>query len=90
MGGAFRSVATPKAAVRQATNPNLLWLRTPRALKIHMPINVKDIKRYKERPDHLGGPTEVMPEAIVVDGQDCYEVEDFFFFFFLIIGGALA
>ena len=43
---------------------------------IHMPVNIKDIKRHKSRPDDLGGPEEAMPELIVMDGQDCYEVGD--------------
>ena len=42
-----------------------------------MPVNIKDIKRYKSRPDALGRPEDVMPEPIVFDGQDCYEVEEF-------------
>ena len=43
-----------------------------------MPVNIKDIKRYKSRPEALGGPEDVMPEPIVaLDGQDCYEVEEF-------------
>jgi hypothetical protein len=61
-----------------ATNPNGLWLKTPRQFKIHMPVNVKDIKRYHRRDDDLGscsGPPEEMPEPIVIDGEDCYQVE---------------
>ena len=59
-----------------ATNPNVVWLKVPRAFKIHMPVNLKDIKRYKLRPDQLGCPEEVMPEPIVLDGVDCWEVEE--------------
>jgi hypothetical protein len=41
-----------------------------------MPINVKDVKRYHQRPDRLGGPTNEIPEPIEIDGQDCYQVEE--------------
>ncbi len=34
-----------------------------------MPVNVKDIKRYRRRVDDLGGPPEEMPEPIVIDGR---------------------
>jgi hypothetical protein len=64
-------------APAKATNPNVVWLKTPRALRIHMPVNIKDIKRYRSRPEDLGGPEEEMPEPIVMDGQDCYEVQEF-------------
>lgn len=36
-------------------NPNNVWLKTPRSLRIHMPHNVKDVRRYIARPDRLGG-----------------------------------
>jgi len=60
----------------QATNPNVVWLQIPRVFKIHMPVNVKDVKRYKTRPDDLGGPDDEAPEAIVVDGEERFEVEE--------------
>ena len=60
----------------KASNPNVVWLKVPRAFKIHMPVNLKDVKRYKTRPHELGGPEEVMPEPIVLDGVDCWEVEE--------------
>ena len=69
--GPFEVLAPPE----HATNPNVLWLKTPRQFKIHMPVNVKDIKRYHRRDDDVGGPPEQMPEPIVIDGEDCYEVE---------------
>ena len=50
----------------KASNPNVVWLNVPRAFKIHMPVNLKDVKRYKTRPHELGGPEEVMPEPIVL------------------------
>lgn len=65
-------VLTPPA---HATNPNVPWLKTPRQFKIKMPVNVKGIKRYHRREENLGGPPEEMPEPIVIDGEDCYEVE---------------
>ena len=52
-----------------STNPNVRWMKTPRQFKIHMPVNVKDIKRYRRRVDDLGGPPEEMPEPIVIDGR---------------------
>ena len=69
--GPFEVLPPPQGA----TNPNVVYLKAPRQFKIHMPVNVKDVKRYKVRDDDLGGPTEVMPEPIVIDGEDCYEVE---------------
>ena len=49
-----RSVASAEQS--KATNPNVVWLQTPRALKIHMPVNVKEIRCYTNRPPELGGP----------------------------------
>ena len=69
--GPFEVLSPPKGA----TNPNVVYLKTPRQFKIHMPVNIKDVKRYKVRDDDLGGPAEEMPEPITVDGEDCYEVE---------------
>ena len=59
-----------------STAPNVLWLKTPRQFKIHMPVHVKDIKGYRRREDKLGGPPEEMLESIVIDGEDCYQVEE--------------
>ena len=56
-------------------NPNVVYLKVPKTLKIQQPINVKDIKRYVSRDDDLGGEQDEMPEPIVVDGEDRYEVE---------------
>ena len=44
-----------------------------------MPVNLKDVKRYTSRPNEFGGPTETMPEPIVLDsydGAECFEVEE--------------
>ena len=60
----------------KATNPNVLYVKIPRVFKIHMPINLKDIKQYHYRPDHLGGPPDSMPEPIILDGAECFEVEE--------------
>ena len=70
--GPFKILAPPKAD----TNPNVVWLETPHNFKIHMPVNVKDVKRYKERPASLGGPQELVPEPILINGHDSYEVEE--------------
>ena len=63
-------------APARASNPNVVWLRTPRTLKLHMPINIKNIRRYKERPPELGGPNNVVPEPIIVNGQEQHEVDE--------------
>ena len=70
--GPFKVLQAPE----KATNSNVVWLQTPRALKIHMPINVKNIRRYKERPPELGGPANFVPEPLMVDGHEAYEVEE--------------
>ena len=70
--GPFKILAPPKAE----TNPNVVWLETPENFKIHMPVNVKDVKRYKERPASLGGPQDFVPEPILINGHDSYEVEE--------------
>ncbi len=57
------------------SNPNVVYLKVPRTLKIHQPINVKDVKRYHTRTAEFGGPPEEMPEPLIVDGEDLYEVE---------------
>ena len=54
---------------------NMVWLRVPRTFRIHMPINVKELKPYIVRDADLGGPPESPPEPIVVDGADHWEVE---------------
>ena len=59
-----------------ATNPNVVWLQVPRALKIHMPIRLKDVKRNHSRPAALGGLDNEVPEAIKVDSEDHLEVEE--------------
>jgi hypothetical protein len=41
-----------------------------------MPVNVKNIRRYKERPPELGGPNNEIPEPIIVNGHEAYEVEE--------------
>jgi hypothetical protein len=58
-----------------ATKPNVMWLKVPRTFHIHMPINVKEIKRYISREADLEGPLEVPPEPIVVNAADHWEVE---------------
>ena len=36
---------------------------------------IKSNKHYHSRPADLGGPPAEMPEPIIVDGEDLYEVE---------------
>jgi len=56
-------------------NPNSVWLKTPKELKIHMPINIKDVRRYA-RPQHLGGvPSFDAPLPLVEDAYSKWEVE---------------
>jgi hypothetical protein len=59
-----------------STNPNVVWLNMPRALRIHMPVNVKEIKHYITRTEDLGGSADEPPEPILVDGALKYEVEE--------------
>jgi len=63
-----------------ATYPNVVWLKVPRAFKIDIPINLKDVKRYhsESRPARLGGPTNDTVEPIIVDGKEHFEVEEVF------------
>ena len=63
-------------APAKATNPNVVWLKTPTALRIHMPVNVRNIRRYTDRPPELGGPNNEVPEPLLVNGHEAYEVEE--------------
>ena len=57
-------------------NPNNVWLKTPNTLHIHMPINVKDVRRYIARPQHLGGAPDIdVPLPVTVDGYDLWEIQ---------------
>ena len=56
------------------TNPNVVYVKMTRNLRVHQPLNVKDVKRYHSRPADLGGSPAEMPEPLIVDG-DLYEVE---------------
>ena len=57
-------------------NPNNVWLKTPNTLHIHMPINVKDVRRYIARPQHLGGAPDIdVPLPVTVDGYDMWEIQ---------------
>jgi hypothetical protein len=57
-------------------NPNSVWLKTPNTLRIHMPVNVKDVRRYIARPPHLGGAPDIdAPLPVTVDGYDMWEIQ---------------
>ena len=60
---------------KQVVNVNVEWLETALAFKIYMPVSIKDVKRYKDRPASLGGPNNFGPEPLLIDGPDSYEVE---------------
>ena len=71
--GPFEIIKPPPNSNR---NPNSVWLKTPKELKIHMPINIKDVRRYITRPQHLGGvPSFDAPLPLVEDGYSKWEVE---------------
>lgn len=70
--GPFFVMAPPA----KATNPNMVWLRVPKAFKIHMPIKLKDIKRCHSRSDENGGPDNEIPETLVIDGEEHFEVKE--------------
>ena len=46
---------------KKVVNVNVEWFQTALAFKIHMPVSIKDVKRYKDRPESLGGPTVLCP-----------------------------
>jgi hypothetical protein len=64
------------APLAHATNPNAVWLQVPRAFEIHMPINLKDVKRYYSSPARLGGLVNETVEPIIVHGEERFEVEE--------------
>ena len=71
--GPFEIVKSPSNSNR---NPNNVWLKTPKELKIHVPINIKDVRRYIARPQHLGGvPSLDAPLPLVEDGYSKWKVE---------------
>jgi hypothetical protein len=39
-----------KPSENSSKNPNSVWLKDPNTLRIHIPINVKDVHRYIPRP----------------------------------------
>ena len=57
------------------TNPNVVYVKVPRNLRIHQPLNVKDVKRYHSRLADLSGSPADMQEPLIVDREDLYEVE---------------
>ena len=45
--GPFEVLKPPE---NSSKNPNSVWLKDPNTLRIHIPINVKDVHRYIARP----------------------------------------
>ena len=72
--GPFKVLEPPHN--HRPANPNCVYLETPTSLKIHMPVNIKSVKRYHTRPARLGGPVDVIPEPLVVQGVDLWEVDE--------------
>ena len=72
--GPFKVLEPPHN--HRPANPNCVYLETPTSLKIHMPVNIKSVKRYHTRPARLGGPVNVIPEPLVVQGVDLWEVDE--------------
>ena len=70
--GLFEILAPPA----HVTNPNVEWLKVPRAFKINVNINLKDVKRSHSRPRRLGGPANETVEPIIVDGKERFEVAE--------------
>ena len=69
--GPFKVVEPPA----HSTNPNVVWLDLPKSLRVHMPINIANVKPFVPRTEDLGGPQEEPPEPVIIDGQECHEVE---------------
>ena len=69
--GPFTVLKPPAGA-----NPSVVWLETPQALQIQMPVNVKDLKLYIARTAEFGGPEDEPPVPVEIDGHDCWEVEE--------------
>jgi len=43
---------------------------------MHMPVNLKDVKRYHLHPARLGGLANETVEPIIVDGEERFEVKE--------------
>ena len=71
--GPFEVMPAPNG---RTGNPNVVYLKVPRALKIHMPINIENVKFYQCRTAEYGGPPEPPPLPIHVDGHDRWEVDE--------------
>ena len=69
--GPFKVIEPPA----HSTNPNVVWLNLPKSLRVHMPINVANIKHFVQRAEDLGEPQEEPPEPVIIDGQECNEVD---------------
>ena len=46
---------TARSSRTTCTNPNVVFVKVPRTLRIYQPLNVKDVKRYHSRLADLGG-----------------------------------
>ena len=71
--GPFEVMPAPNG---RTGNPNVVYLKVPRALKIHMPVNIENVKFYQCRTAEYGGPPEPPPLPIHVDGHDRWEVDE--------------
>ena len=69
--GPFKVIEPPA----HSTNPNVVWLDLPKSLRVHMPNNAANIKRFVQRAEDLGGPQEEPPEPVIIEGQECHEVD---------------
>ena len=65
-----------KPTENSSKNPNNVWLKVPNTLRIHMPINVKDVRRYIGHPQRLDGTQDIdAPLPVTVDGYDMWEIQ---------------
>ena len=66
-------ILKPPAGINK--NPNSVWLKNPTTLRIHMPVNIKDVRRYISRPAHLDVQTADAPLPLTADGYDLWEIQ---------------
>ena len=65
-----------KPPVGCSKNPNIVWLRTPNTLPIHLPVNVKYVHRCIACPDRLDGMSAFdAPLPLTIDGYDLWKIQ---------------